>query len=675
MVAVTVAGFATLALQVISPRLLHPSYGSGTEVAATVIALSLAGLALGYWYGGRAPWPPLRLLSAILTVGGLYLLALSLFGTPAAGSGFGLAVSALVVNGVPSFLFGLVSPTAVRAIGTSSDYPSRTAGLVFGIGTLANVVGGLTAGYALVPFVGLTRSLVGMGLALVLSGIALGVATTVATRTPTDTDAQSDDGDAAGPAPDERPSAAAAATPATGASGWTDGVPWRILALAFYSGVASVAIEVGASRMLASVFGPTTSLWAAVLAVSLGGLAVGYLLAGLVPDGALRQTLVPVVLTNCLWLFGAAWFISSLAPTAGPPLATNLIITLFAFFVPFVLFGLEAQILVGLAGSGRPPEEAARVTGFVFAVSTVGGILGAATGILYLLPTLGISTFVQAAAVGYLAMLWLAIGTLRSPIAPALAFALLAPLPAWQWTGITGTLLAQREGRYQTIRIYTDEVSYLRFHLGPTFESEVDVVTGEPRFGYAQSILNMVGPAQGMRVLVIGGAGHAMAAAFERRGAEVTEVELDPLVSELSDEHFGPILGEVVNTDGRRFLAEGQADVYDIVIVDAFAGPQVIPAHLTTVEFFTEIERALTPTGVMYMNSIGRVQGEQRHGYEALSSTVHEVFDFAAREGEAGNIILMGSEAPLLVGVPIEPTTTPLTDDLNPIEILLERSR
>ncbi len=681
LVAVVVAGLTTLAIQVLVPRLLLPTFGSGTEVTATVVAASLAGLAVGYAVGGRSARPAWVVAAAVAGTG-IHLLVVTAadLAPRFPNDGFvSLLVAALVLNGIPSLLLGLVSPAAVRAIGaTDPDRPAAVPGLVFGVGTAANVVGGLAAGFVLVPWVGLSRSLTALGLALVAAGVAQAVASVTLDRGGRPGQARADA--SAGTAPRPDPSSDAGVSGEGdgvqgGVPGGVEGPPmWGLLALAFYSGVASLAIEVGATRMMASVFGPTTGLWASILSVGLGGLAVGYILGGRVQAAHLRRLLPWVVVANCAWLLLATWFISILRPSAGPPLTASLIIAAMAFGIPFVLFGIESQILVGLAGlRGR---NVAAATGTVFAVSTVGGILGALTGTLYLLPALGIGTFVRLSAAGYLLVLLVGFGLWRHRVVPwALAIALVVPFPSFRWRDVDGTLLAQTEGRYQTIRIYTDELTYIRFHLGPTFESEVDANTLEPRFSYARRLLELTGDVSGQRALVIGGAGHALARALETRGAVVTEVELDPRVSELSDEHFGPIAGEVVNTDGRLYVADAEADSFDLVIVDAFSGPQVVPSHLTTREFFEDLRRILAPDGALYMNVIGSTSGSRSRAYDAISSTVADVFPHATRSGESGNILLIAGDEPIHDFTPLAVTRSPLTDDLNPIEVLLERSR
>ncbi len=667
--AVVVGGLATLGLQVLAPRLLHPYFGSGTATAAAVVAAALAGLAVGYRWGGRPTSAPGRLMSSTLTAAAVHLLAVAAVLRSGAldgvvFDGFWLVPVAAALVGVPSLLLGTISPLAIQALGDghhgvgstySTEKNTVTAASVFGLGTVANVVGGLVSAFYLAPFVGISLSIAGFG---VLLGTAAVAARSIGPVSPalgaeTAPDASIADGRANDPV-----------------------IAYGYLALAFYSGVASVALEVNASRMLASYFGPTTGLWAAVLSVSLGGLAMGYNLGGVIALPALGRILPFVVGANAVWLVGATWVISLLEPSSGISFGAVAMIALIAFGPPFVLFGMESQILVGALWRERGTGSMSAAAASVFAVSSVGGIIGALLGLAYLIPLLGMSGMIRLFVAGYLVVLAAAWRPLR-PLSIVLALLVaIVPLPDWRWRGQPGRLVAQEEGRFQTIRVYTDDASYLRFHLGPTYESEVTLNTGEPRFGYATTILGLAGDVSGKRALVIGGAGHALARALEVRGATVTEVELDPIVRDVSDEVFRPIDGETVIDDGRRFVTAAPSDTYDVIIVDAFAGPRYVPPHLTTVEFFDQINRVLTPEGSMYLNMISAVEGPGSGPFQALSSATATAFPVSGYARSGGNIVVVGSRSDLPDGVvPAGVSRTPNTDDKNPMDVLLEFAR
>ena len=141
---------------------------------------------------------------------------------------------------------------------------------------------------------------------------------------------------------------------------------------------------------------------------------------------------------------------------------------------------------------------------------------------------------------------------------------------------------------------------------------------------------------------------------------------------------------------------------FDEIVLDAYANQMEIPAHLSSVEFFRDLRRRLTPGGWLCIN-IGAF-GLDDVIVRAISDTVTSAFEqpallvrvpFArncvlfARDGAAlpawNDTVAAGGDAnvdALIAAVALptahrlwEPgTARPLTDDLNPIEQLQRRS-
>ena len=202
------------------------------------------------------------------------------------------------------------------------------------------------------------------------------------------------------------------------------------------------------------------------------------------------------------------------------------------------------------------------------------------------------------------------------------------------------------------------------------------------------------------RVLIIGNAGGTMARAYGRfyPDAAIDGVEIDGTVTELGRRYLG--LGDnprlhTVEADGRTFLATSRSR-YDLVIVDAYRQPY-IPFHLATTEFFAAARAHLTPGGVLALN-LGAVPGDDRLP-RALQSTIAAVFPSTWRwQALRYNALVLGFDRPvsrvelasralripaavdelrplLVHGLsPVTVSSTPMTDDLAPVEWLTDRS-
>jgi spermidine synthase len=143
------------------------------------------------------------------------------------------------------------------------------------------------------------------------------------------------------------------------------------------------------------------------------------------------------------------------------------------------------------------------------------------------------------------------------------------------------------------------------------------------------------------RILLIGLGGGALnrfvATAFP--SAEMTTVEIDPVVLDLARDKMGyhPGLHEtVVVTDGRTFL-KNDLSTYDWILVDAYGGGAV-PPHLKTKEFYELLRARLNPHGVVILN----IHGGNKlflSDQATLKSVFPEVHLFSVRE--AGNVIAL----------------------------------
>jgi len=453
-----------------------------------------------------------------------------------------------------------------------------------------------------------------------------------------------------------------------------------IFLFVFFSGFASLATEIIGPRLFSSLFGYTTQIWAAIISVTLLGISVGYYFGGRVPRQRIPRLLPIVLIVNAIWLLGISWLIWSI-PIAMLQFGfiSVLLVAGLAFLIPAMLFSFASPMSITLLSENRSPEWITRMVGNILATGTVGSVLGALLAAFYLIPWVGLSASLKIFAIG--STLFAIYFSSKSRLAAllALGLCLIFPQPDFHWlTDLT--LLEQREGYYQTLRVYTDGISSVQMHLGPNYETVVNLSTGEPEFPYARKMVELAGNPAGKKVLIIGGAGHSIAHGLERLGAQVTEVEIDPFVVQLSDTYFKPIQGQVVVEDGRTYVDRAADNQFDYVMLDAFNGVNYVPPQLTTREFFESVRRILKPDGRLFMNLIAVPSGPRSDSYRSLSATIKTAFKDVRSsqiDGETiRNIMIVASQEEITdLSYSQAPTDgTILTDDLNPIEIFLDRA-
>lgn len=464
-----------------------------------------------------------------------------------------------------------------------------------------------------------------------------------------------------------------------------------LLALVFFGGFANLATEIIGPRMFASIFGTSTTVWAVIISVTLVGLSAGYSLGGRLPREQARQAMPRVLIANALWLMAISWLIWMLPAAGGIDIGLIGTMAMAAFFVPSTLFGMLTPMTITILSENRTSEQMSPIVGNLYALSTVGSVLGALSAALFWIPWVGLTLSLRLFAivlVGFAAYFLTLTREKWQWSIGAAALILIVPQPGFIWSDDDGLrLVEQREGYYQTVRVYTDDERFIQMHLGPTFHSRIDLETREPTFSYALNMTRLIDTftpdLSNKRALIIGGAGHGLAHWFENRGAQVVEVEIDPVVVALSDEHFGEITGEVVVMDGRVYIEQAETASFDFVILDAFDGGTGVPAQLTSKEFYEEVERVLKPEGAMFYNFIGSPEGRLDDTFVAMSSTLSAAFPDAKAlftrddRTDRQNILFVASPTST---EPLELSNIPtdgriLTDDRNPIEILFERSK
>ncbi len=422
--------------------------------------------------------------------------------------------------------------------------------------------------------------------------------------------------------------------------------------IAFTSGMATLAIELSASRLLGSVFGNSNLVWANVIGLMLLYLTAGYFLGGRLAD---RFPRADVLLRLILW----AAFLSALIPLAARPIITraaqavfgaeaalalgSFIVILILFSVPVTLLGTVSPFVIRLAMTQI--ADSGKVAGQVYAISTLGSLLGTFLPVLVTIPQLGTTrTFLLFSGLLFVVAfvaLW------RNHRRAALPYALLPLILALPAGGVLGrplrpaapgaSLKYAGESAYNYIQVEEDPAGYRYLYLNEGqgvhslwHETEVfyggtwDYFLAAPYFNEPPFRADQV-----RSLLLIGSAAGTVARQHTAIYGDIAidGIELDPEIVAVGAEYFDmnasamPQLTTHIG-DG-RYLLNRMDQRYTVIAIDAYR-PPYIPWHLTTVEFFTEAKARLTEEGVVAIN-VGRTDSDRRL-VDALSRTLLEVF-------------------------------------------------
>jgi spermidine synthase len=180
--AVFVAGAALLGVEIAASRVLAPFFGSSLFVWGALIGVVLAGLSLGYWAGGALAdrYPALWLLVAAIGAGAASVLAIPIVDEPVLrwivdwdpGPRADPLLAATILFGLPSVLFAMVSPIAIRLRTRSVASVGTTAGRLYALSTAGSIAGTFATAFYLVPELG-TDQLLGIVAATLFLVVAL----------------------------------------------------------------------------------------------------------------------------------------------------------------------------------------------------------------------------------------------------------------------------------------------------------------------------------------------------------------------------------------------------------------------------------------------------------------------------------------------------------------------
>ena len=410
----------------------------------------------------------------------------------------------------------------------------------------------------------------------------------------------------------------------------------------FVAGMSTLAIEFTTSRMLQTVYGTSNIVWANVIGLVLLFLTLGYFLGGKLADKRpfLHTFYQLVTLTGIASVFFLLLTSVVLKSAAGAmadlqvgAIVGSLLLVVGALAVPVTLLGCMSPFAIRLAV--QDVAEAGQVSGRIYAISTLGSLLGTYLPVLVTIPLLG--SRITAVLFGTVLMLIGLLGLWQTNKKRGLVLAGLALLliPVIL-LGTQGNLKAydgqlfETESAYNYIQVVRwDDCNYLLLNEGQAFHSFYcdggyvpnisvwSIMLAAPYFKAEPSIDNAA---------VIGLAAGTIPKQFTRvfGAIPIDGIELDPAIVQAGRDYFAltdPNINVIVG-DGRYQLNQLDGP-YDVITIDAYKVPY-IPWHLTTREFFQEVQAHLAADGVVAIN-VGRAP-EDRTLIAAMTATLQTVF-------------------------------------------------
>ena len=413
------------------------------------------------------------------------------------------------------------------------------------------------------------------------------------------------------------------------------------------TGASVMVLELLGTRIIGPFYGASLYVWSSLIAVTMIALALGYYAGGWCADHLPQVRLAHLLAAAALGTF--------LIPLLSAPVLTatdalGMRVGAFSsalalFVLPLTCLGMTGPFVIKLA-----THELAGIgtsAGLVYAISTVGSVIGTLGLGFYLLPLFGTRSIIAGTGL-LLLVLALGLGLLeRRRIGRMQVMVLgLIGLGALVAFG-AGTMVATRvasgfsvkddaESIYGWVRVVDDERRNIRLLLSDASSiGAVNAGTGDTVLGYQQVLAQLPllkrfataatpGATRGEALLIGLGVGF-VATRLKQQGIPTDTIEIDPEVARAAREHFG------FQPTGRFIVGDGRYEIrnlgkrYDLIIHDCFTGGAE-PTHLLTREMFVQLKGLLKEGGVLALNYVGFAHGEGSEALASVARTLAAVF-------------------------------------------------
>ncbi len=413
----------------------------------------------------------------------------------------------------------------------------------------------------------------------------------------------------------------------------------------FFAGMSVMAVELGASRLLAPYFSSSQIVWTIIIGTIMIAMALGNIWGGRSadknpdPDRLYMRLIIAALWIAAIPVVGK-YIILAISAVLVMSINNNfLILAGFAacmviFVFPLFLLGTVTPSLVKYTVDSL--DDSGKTVGTLGAFNTIGSIIGTFMPTFVTIPAVGTAvTFLIFS--GVLLVLGLVYFLSRKVKGKACAIAVFffivcsilghsGSFAFWE-----GRLLYEGESIYNYLQVKdTDDSVILSTNVLFGVQSIMkkgDSLTGM-YYDYALAAPVMAGihEKKGADILILGmGTGtYAKQCMHYFENISVEGVEIDQKITDLAGEYFAlPDTVEVTTYDGRAYL-QAVDKKYDVIMVDAYQDI-TIPFQMSSVEFFMLVKEHLKEDGVMVVN-MNMHSDEEGNINEYLSDTIANVF-------------------------------------------------
>ena len=485
----------------------------------------------------------------------------------------------------------------------------------------------------------------------------------------------------------------------------------------FIADAVYMILELIASRLLAPFFGTTNLVWTAVIGIILLSNSVGNFIGGKIADKKnVEKSLILILITISILIFIIPLFqtnfLSFLSNSIKDTKVGAIVSTIILFFLPSMFLGCISPIVIKL--KMKDLEHAGKTSGKIYAIATIGSLVGTFLGGFYLIPHFGCDQLLILMSIIVMGLALFVGKISEKKIIEICIFVFILISIVTYIVFLNNSLKEQQrvlsgeegvkasfETEYGSVKIENlthnnRDARLLLINKGNESADYVDNEDYDIVFPYIKAYDKMFeNNTKIENVLMIGGAGYSYPKYYIKNypDKKMDVVEIDDKVTQLAGVYFN--LNNLIekyninennrlrifSDDGRVYLNKNSIK-YDAILNDSFSG--FIPArNMATKEAVERIHSSLVDGGLYLNNIIGSLKGNDSRFLKSEIKTINQVFknvycipcysDY--NEYEAKNYMIIASDRDDLVfddtiNIEYDKDDIILTDNYSPVETM-----
>lgn len=413
----------------------------------------------------------------------------------------------------------------------------------------------------------------------------------------------------------------------------------------FFAGMSVMAVELGASRLLAPYFSSSQIVWTIIIGTIMIAMALGNIYGGRFadknpnPDKLYGRVVIAAIWIALIPVLGKYIIIGISAVMIFSVNSNFLVWAAFAacmiiFVYPLFLLGTVTPSLVKYAVEDL--DDSGKTVGMLNASNTIGSIIGTFIPTFITIPAVGTSvTFlIFSGILLLLSVIYFSsrkVGTIKCVVGVIILIIACFTGSSDSFAFWENSLTYEGESVYNYLQVKEDDSQvYLStnvlFGVQSVYVKEDELTGMYYDYAMAAPMMADVNKKESLDVLVLGMGTGTFATQCNRffDGVSLEGVEIDKDITNLAEKYFYFSNDIPVYTyDGRAFLNVVDKK-FDVIMVDAYQDI-TIPFQMSSIEFFSLVKEHLNRDGVMVINMNMRGQ-EEGDINQYLADTISSIF-------------------------------------------------